>query len=265
MIRQLIVVCLFAFIIIGCDNLGSIEYPDTSDIPFELRPLVEQAKSGVAFAQFQIGTMYENGEGVGIDIDRAIFWYELAAKQGYSDAQFNLGNMYQITQNKNEIKSAYWFERAADNGDVEAQYNISLLYMDGIGIKKDLKKSFEWMEKAAKNNYANAQYNLGVFYADGVHVKKDAKEAFKWFSLSAEQGEPSSQFSLGKMYLRGEGTEKDLKKSYIYLRLSERWYPEYTQELLAQVRPKLTKQQLIEADKYIEEWNNLHPRNVVTE
>lgn len=264
MIRQFIVICFFAFILIGCDKLGTIEYPDTSDIPNELRALVEQAKLGQAFAQFQLGTMYEHGEGVGVDIDRAIFWYELAANQGYVDAQFNLGNIFQ-TKRKHDKKSAFWFEQAAEQGDKEAQFNIAVNYHQGIGVKKDLQKSFIWMEKAAIKDFANAQYNLGVFYADGIQVKKNPKEAITWFLRAAEQGEPNAQFELGKMYLRGEGTEKDLKQSYIYLRLSERWYPDYTKELLAQVRPQLTKQQLTEAEKYINEWNNLHPRNVATD
>ena len=249
----------FLFLLLSCDNVSFINYPDTSDIPYELRPLIEQAKSGVAFAQFQLGTMYEHGDGVGVDIDRAIFWYELAAKQGYVDAQFNLGNIYHAHV-KDDRKSAYWFEKAADLGDKEAQYNIALDYYEGIGVEKDLEKSFKWMEKAAKNDLAYAQYNLGVFYAKGEYVLKNPKEARKWYLLAAEKGDPNSQFALGKMYMRGEGTEKDLKQAYIYLRLSERWYPEYTQELIGQIKPKLTKQQISDADKYVDDWNNANPR-----
>ena len=47
---------------VGCDKFATVDNPDTYDNPNELRPLVDQAKSGVAFAQFQLGTMYEHGE-----------------------------------------------------------------------------------------------------------------------------------------------------------------------------------------------------------
>src|SRR5580692_11794527 len=52
------------------------------------RPLADQ---GNAFAQFNLGNMYRNGQGVRQDYAAAVSWYRKAADQGYIPAQFNLG------------------------------------------------------------------------------------------------------------------------------------------------------------------------------
>ena len=57
----------------------------------EFRPLVKQ---GHASAQFSLGWMYNNGEGVPQNHKTAIKWHTLSAEQGSAPAQFSLGQMY---------------------------------------------------------------------------------------------------------------------------------------------------------------------------
>ena len=52
------------------------------------------ALKGDTGAQFNLGDMYDNGEGVRQDYKKAFEWYEKAATQGVVDAQYNLGFMY---------------------------------------------------------------------------------------------------------------------------------------------------------------------------
>ena len=56
-----------------------------------MRPLVEQ---GDAEAQYNLGFMYEHGQGVPQDYAAARRWYRKAAGQGYAGAQYSLGGMY---------------------------------------------------------------------------------------------------------------------------------------------------------------------------
>ena len=62
----------------------------TQDIE-QLRMAAEQ---GHAVAQYFLGTMYSNGEGMPQDYQEAVSWYRKAAEQGDAGAQYNLGNMY---------------------------------------------------------------------------------------------------------------------------------------------------------------------------
>ena len=50
-------------------------------------PLAEQ---GVANAQYNLGVMYDNGDGVPQDSKTAEKWYTLAAEQGDAKSQYNL-------------------------------------------------------------------------------------------------------------------------------------------------------------------------------
>ena len=50
----------------------------------EWKPLADQ---GHAYAQYYLGLMYANGEGVPEDDAEAVRWFRLAADQGHADAQ----------------------------------------------------------------------------------------------------------------------------------------------------------------------------------
>ena len=56
----------------------------------EWTPLAEQ---GDVDAQFNLGYMYNNGEGVPENDKTAVKWYTKAAEQGHASAQTNLGVM----------------------------------------------------------------------------------------------------------------------------------------------------------------------------
>ena len=54
----------------------------------EFRPLAEQ---GIPSAQFTLGVMYYDGDGVPQDYAEAVKWYRKAAEQGDASTRFNLG------------------------------------------------------------------------------------------------------------------------------------------------------------------------------
>jgi TPR repeat protein len=51
--------------------------------------------AGDAAAQFNLGVMYENGEGAPQDYAAALTWYRSAADQGHAGAHCNLGVFYE--------------------------------------------------------------------------------------------------------------------------------------------------------------------------
>ena len=52
------------------------------------------AEQGFAEAQFYLGWMYAEGQGVAEDYKQAAKWYRQAAEQGHAKAQNNLGVRY---------------------------------------------------------------------------------------------------------------------------------------------------------------------------
>ena len=59
----------------------------------KFKPLAEQ---GNASAQTILGLIYYDGKGVPQDYQKAVYWYQKAAKQGITVAQANLGTMYAL-------------------------------------------------------------------------------------------------------------------------------------------------------------------------
>lgn len=84
-----------------------------------VRPLAEQ---GFAFAQFNLGVLYDNGYGVPLDDLQAIEWYRKAAEQGLPQAQINLGILYEEGEGGpvDYVQAYFWYAMADSQGDSQA-------------------------------------------------------------------------------------------------------------------------------------------------
>lgn len=74
------------------------------------------ANQGNASAQFNLGVMYDEGNGVAQDTAKAFEWYQKAAEQGNASAQFNIGWMYEHTDgvSQDSVKAVEWYRKAAN-------------------------------------------------------------------------------------------------------------------------------------------------------
>ena len=98
------------------DGAAAYKRGDYATALKELRPLAEQ---GDAKAQFGLGFMYAEGQGVPEISAEAVKWWRKAAEQGHADAQFNLALMYANGEGVpvNNIKAYMWFSLAKAPGD----------------------------------------------------------------------------------------------------------------------------------------------------
>ena len=74
------------------------------------------------YAQYYLGIMYANGQGVEKDLSAAGRWFKSAAEQGLPQAQFRLGDIYAQGQGvTRDLGSAYaWFSVASQAGHSQA-------------------------------------------------------------------------------------------------------------------------------------------------
>jgi len=144
----------------------------------------QAAAQGQAKAQYYLGWMYLQGEGVAPDYAQAAIWFEQAAKQGYAKAQNALGGLYYEGKGvlQDFAKARYWAHKAALQGDAKAQNNLAELYYQGRGGDQDLELAVQWVKKSAEQNYGPARRNLGQLYLRGEGVSRDVNEAMKWFN-----------------------------------------------------------------------------------
>ena len=115
----------------------------------------------------------------------AELWRPLA-EAGNASAQYLLGSLY-VEGNgveRDDATAFTWFLRAANQGDAAAQYNVGASYAGGRGVQKSYVDAAKWFRRAADQGVAFAQLNLGLLYAAGNGVPQDSVEALKWLELA---------------------------------------------------------------------------------
>ncbi len=78
-----------------------------------------------------------------------------AAKQDHPNAAYNLAVMYQKGDGVeiNVEQSIYWYEKAANNGMPNALYNLGMIYYEGRLVEKDEQKARELWQQAANRGF----------------------------------------------------------------------------------------------------------------
>lgn len=112
------------------------------------------------------------------------------AEAGKPRAQYDIGNMYQKGQGTaiNEPKAFSWFNKAAKSNHVKAQFKVGYMLLNGLGTKRNSAKAEKWLRKAANKKYAPAQYYLGMMYRDGKHLTRNYDKSLFWLKKARENG-----------------------------------------------------------------------------
>ena len=116
----------------------------------ELRPLAEQ---GDATAQYNLGLLYANGQGMPQDDAQAGKWYAKAALQGHAKAQVDLGALCIKGQDipQDYTMASSLCRLAADQGNALAQVKLGRMYERGKGVPRDFVWANMWYSLAAAN------------------------------------------------------------------------------------------------------------------
>lgn len=112
------------------------------------------ANQGQPAAQYYLGHMYENGDGVQADSLQARKLTEMAAQSGHRIAMYDVALYYIEGKGGVDINmntAAQWFRKAADYGMVDAQYNLAVLHERGTGVARNLAESYVWFTIAGAN------------------------------------------------------------------------------------------------------------------
>jgi uncharacterized protein len=187
------------------------------------------AEQGDVDAQFSLGFMYDYGEGVEQDYGEAVRWYRAAAEQGLSNAQFSLGVMYDYGEgvSEDDVEAVKWYHAAAEQDDADAQFNLAVMYDYGNGVALDDVEAVKWYRLAADQGLANAQYNLALMYDYGEGVAEDDAQAAQWYQKAVDQNHAKAQFNLALMYDYGNGVALDDSRALVlYRQAAEQENPE---------------------------------------
>jgi hypothetical protein len=153
--------------------------------------LRKAARNGNAEAQFRLGVMFGNGDGVALDYDQAREWFEKAAAQGHENALITLAWMYAngAGVETDETRARKFYLKAAECGSAKAQYVVGTMYRFAqYGVEKDVRRAVDWYLKAADQGMPTAQFALGKMLMEGKGVVQDDAAALQWLSLAHVNG-----------------------------------------------------------------------------
>ena len=132
-----------------------------------------------AFADFAKGSRaYKSG-----DYATALREWRPLAEQGDPNAQYNLGVLYADGQGvtKDYKTAVKWYELAAEQGHISAQVNLAFMYANGKGVNRDFTRAFMWWDVAASQGNKKA-----VEWRGEVETKLSATEIKKAKELARE-------------------------------------------------------------------------------
>lgn len=175
-------------------------------LPNELLQALEQAANqGNAQAQYRLGLMHANGDGVPLNYVKAAQWLGAAAEQGLAEAQRLLAWLYANGYGVEQDYSAarHWFTRAAEGGDAKAQYSLGFMYQSGYyETTPDTREMLKWFQRAADQGNASAQLALGKLLAEGTRVAQNDEAAYQWLTLAIMNGNEAAKKELAMLSAR---------------------------------------------------------------
>ena len=161
------------------------------------------AEGGESLAQWKLGRMYAEGDGVARDDAKAYDYFSKIVEHFVDD-----------DPDPSERSMA-----------ANAFVAVGLYTRDGVASAKvapDAERAFDLFRYAATYfRNADAQYNLGRMYLEGAAVKRDVRQGVNWLDLAARKGHVQAQAMLGElMFNGGAGVAPQRSRGLMYLTLA---------------------------------------------
>eukprot|EP00002_Diphylleia_rotans_P017468 TRINITY_DN3395_c0_g1_i3.p1 TRINITY_DN3395_c0_g1~~TRINITY_DN3395_c0_g1_i3.p1 ORF type:complete len:1278 (-),score=198.42 TRINITY_DN3395_c0_g1_i3:553-4386(-) len=204
-------------------------------------------------SQYRAALCLLDGIGVEQDVTQALDRLRFCGEQGHVEALARLGDLHHLGTHaplvpQDHRLAAEWYLKAADIGHSHSQRMLADMYVQGLGVRKDLPTAIDWYLRAGnqKHNSAviqmsfqdmasefcptyefrlskshvvfdtgdrEAQFQLGTRYMEGKGVIKDVNQAFDWYKLAANQGHPKAMRKVGDCFAKGLGTMRNLRSA----------------------------------------------------
>jgi hypothetical protein len=174
-----------------------------------LTALQYAAEGGHPVAQWKLGRMYANGDGVTQDDLRAFEYFSSIANAHAEDspsapqsaivanAFVALGRYYLNGIPNSKIKpdqerAREMFSYAASYfGNADAQYDLARLYLQSVGSSRDdFRYGARWLGMAAQKGQHQAQAMLGQMLFSGDQLPRQAARGLMWLTLARDSAGP---------------------------------------------------------------------------
>ena len=176
-----------------------------------------QLKDEAAFKLCALN-LYGTG-GIEINYEEALLWCRKSGLENHNtDGLANLAYMYinGLGIKKNVSMAIDYYKNAANKGSIPAQISLGRVYSTGKDLTPDYEEALYWFSKASSQHNALAQFYLAQMYEYGTGVEKNPQKAFELYQESANSGEPQSQYMLGRWYQYSTDPKLDLAAKWYH-------------------------------------------------
>ncbi len=224
---------IFEFVAAGALVLGGITAAYAQDVRPASAPQSVVGAGQTSLQAFRAGTeLLKSG-----DTDKAVTALRYAAEQGHPLAQWKLGRMYADGDGvkRDDLQAFHFFSRIASEQAevspwtqqarfvVNAYVALGHYFLTGIPdspVLRDETRAYGLISYAASYfGDADAQYLLARLYLEGTGTPKDLRQGARWLGLAANKGQHQAQALLGRMLFHGEGVPRQRARGLMWLTL----------------------------------------------
>jgi hypothetical protein len=198
------------------------------------------AEGGHPVAQWKLGRMYADGDGVAQDDVRAFEYFSRVASAHaedspsapqaaiVADAFVALGRYYLNGIPNSKVKAdperarEMFSYAAAYFGNADAQYDLARLYFKNAGASRDdFRYGARWLGLSARKGQHQAQALLGQMLFNGDQLPRQAARGLMWLTLARDSAAPDETWikeSYNKAFARASENDRVMA-----LQMLERW------------------------------------------
>jgi TPR repeat protein len=139
----------------------AVQYINANDYRDAIPLLTRAANAGHPRAQATLGLSYLQATGVPQNDRLAAFWLQKAAAQGHRAAEYQLGSMYEEGLGglpRNDAIAARYYLLSAQKGFPEAQFAVGLSYEFAEGVPRNRRTAIYWLYQAAAQGDGRARW-----------------------------------------------------------------------------------------------------------
>ena len=170
------------------------------------------------------------------DVKSSVEAFKYAAANGNPLAQWKLGKMYADGDGvpHDDVKAFDYFAQIVANYDEDSDdprdlsvvsnafVAVGVYSLNGIPnskVRPDPDRALDMFQFAATNfRDPNAQYNLARMYLDGSGVTKDTRQAVRWLALAADKNHYQAEALLGHILYNGfDGVSRQRARGLMWL------------------------------------------------
>ena len=118
--------------------------------------------------------------------------------------------------NREYERARAMLESLARQGYTDAEFKLAGMYVDAVGIPRNLDRGMNLYKSAARKGHAGAMFFLATELNRGVLLKTDKKRALALLRTSSKLKNPAAQYALCEELSRETGDAYDPAEAYAW-------------------------------------------------